>query len=509
MGFSHSPSGFVHNGVGPDGSGISTPEQAEGFRDALDIVPDRQFMIGPDTGPRTFMDCCDRGQDAALALFGDSTFVDSRGLGVQLGEFLKVRYPASRIELRRAAQNMQSIPLTVVQAGASGRRHINYAAGCTYGPAMQASMFREPFTGVNVVSFECEISIPASKLNGSGWPTADLVMMGIGSSGNRTRFYIAANGYMILGVEATGGAALNLVVSTVPLPAITADLPVRYRVDFTADNGASKRIGRFYTSIDLGITWTELGTADNVRANVTFNTAEQFFWLATPIVDGVQSGTTDIKYYHAQILLGTKRDPIIPNRIDLWGYGAGQITGIADLGGSHTIYIDDCSQNGASVENISTGFFNGSAAGSFPIEAYRCYLDHAPVFFILNTGHNDAKLAFPLREVGLESAITNILARSALKPVVVHTTQNPEPDSYADGGLARQHNQSMQQDMKMVAAKKGRGLMDPWTAFKIANNPAYADSSVHPTSPAGYNFWGRVAWSCMLSGRNDEYDPFP
>lgn len=464
------------------GNSLVSPNAAT-FTDA-DMTYLQKYMGGTDsTAIHNFKARLDRGEDAACAFIGDSTFVDGAALPVQFANALAAKYPNAQVELRRAAQNMQSITTTVVQAGTDGRRNRTFGTGATYGLQMPTTMLRASIAGITELSFEVEVALDAGLLT-SGVPSTEVQMIGIGSTGTKTAFYLASNGYLVLQVEVSSGVAITA-VSSIPLPAdtFTAGVPLKLRVDFNANNG-SNRTAKFYTAPAGTETWTQFGTTIT-STTTTIYVGEAFYWIAS----AGTTATDGVKFYLAQMLIGATRDPLFPYRIDQWIYGAGQITGMATLGGSQTIYIDDCSQNGATLG--TNGFFTGSGAGDFATEAYRAFLDHGPDFVQLNTKHNDVGMSAPLWETNMDTAVTNVLARFAFKPLIIHTTQNPQPLDVAEGGLSFQHNRT-QPDVVAYASKKGRGCTDIYRAFVDANNPAYEIAgNVHP-SEEGYEFWGRT-----------------
>lgn len=453
----------------------------------------QKYMGGTDTTAlHNFKARLDRGEDAACGFVGDSTFADGAALPVQFANALAGKYPNAQVELRRAGQSDPwAITTTVVQAGASGRRHRYFGTGATYGLQMPAAMLRASMSGVTEISFEVEVALDAALLT-NGVPNTEVQMIGCGSTGSKTVFYLGSNGYIVLQVEVSSGVSIN-VVSSIPLPAatMTAGVPLKFRVDFNANNG-SNRTGKFYTAPAGSTTWTQFGTTIS-STTTTFYTGEAFYWIAS----AGSTATDGVRFYHAQMLIGSTRDPVFPYRIDQWIYGAGQITGMSSMGGSQTIYIDDFSQNGATLG--TNGFFTGSGSGDFATEAYRSFLDHAPDFVIINSKHNDTGMSAPAWETNMDAAVTNILARFAYDPIIVHTTQNPQPlDVEVGDGLSFQHNRS-QPDVMAYAAKKGRGCTDIYRAFVDANNPAYEIAgNVHP-SEAGYEFWGRTFFRLFQS----------
>lgn len=477
----------------PNGDSFVDPEAA---RSSLGTTPQRKYLLGPDTAFRAFRGQLDMGFDAAIGFIGDSTFVPADALPVQFADALAERYPNAQIELRRAAQtDPWGITTTIVQAGADGRRYRYFGTGATYGLQMPATMLRETITGATKISFETEVALDAPLLT-NGVPSTEVSMMGIGSAGACTNFYLASNGYLVLRVEVSSGVSINA-VSAIPLPngTFTAGVPLKLRVDFDADNGAN-RVATFYTAPAGSEAWVQFSTP--ITSTVTtIYTGEQFFWMGSPGL----TATDGVKFYHAQLLLGTKRDPVFPYRIDMWTYGNGQVTGLSTIGGSQTIYLDDFSQNGASI--AANGFFSGSGAGDFPTEAYRSYRDHAPTLIILNTGHNDFGMSAVARETNLDAAVTAILARSAYGPLIVHTTQNPEPADLGQG-LSYHFNRS-QTETVCYSYKKGRCCIGVHFAFEDQDNPDdLIPGNVHP-SESGNDLWFRVTWDCFLSGSNETF----
>lgn len=442
----------------------------------------QKYHTGPTGALHDFRARIERGEDAGAGFVGDSLFFASNGLPTNFSADLAAQYGAThRVELFQAAGNMQSITRTVVQAGPSGRRYRGFSAGTTIGGTLGLSMARADMDGSAAVSFEAEISLSADSLNGSGWPDVGQWMVGQGSTGNRNAFYLNPTGVLGVLVTKSGGASTTSLQSSAAVPAMTADVPVRYRVDFVADNG-SNATARFYWSTDQGATWTEVGTVRTAAQASVARDGASAYWIGLPF--GQATGL-DFKIYHAQVKIGTTRDPILPERLDIWSVDAGQTAGTPVLGGSPTIYIDQAAQNGATL--MTNGFFTGAGAGDFPTEAYRCWTDHKPDFVVIRSSHNDTGVSPADWETYMDSAVTAVLARYAYDPPILHMTQNPESTSGSGAELGAQHNRR-QGDIVLYALKKGRGCADIYRAFIDANNVSYlSGDGVHPSSE-GYAF---------------------
>jgi len=441
----------------------------------------QKYHTGPTDALHNFRVRADRGEDVAAGFVGDSLFFASNGLPTNFAADMAVRYPTHRVELFQAASNMQSITRTVVSEGPSGRRYRGFAASTTIGGTMGLNMARADMDGAAAVEFEGEISLAAGSLNGSGWPNVGQWIVGQGTTGNRNAFYLNPTGVLGVLVTKTGGASTTSLQSSATVPAMTADVPVRYRVYFVANNG-SNATANFYYSTDLGVTWTEVGTQRTAAAASVARDGSSAYWIGTPF--GQATGL-EFKIYHAQVRIGTTRDPILPERISLWSVDDGQTSGTPSLGGSPTIYIDQAAQNGATLK--TNGFFTGAGAGDFPTEAYRCWTDHKPEFVVIRSSHNDTGVSPADWETYMDSAVTAVLARYAYDPPILQMTQNPESTSGSGAELAAQHNRR-QGDIVTYALKKGRGCVDIYKAFVDANNASYiSGDGVHPSS-GGYAF---------------------
>lgn len=425
-----------------------------------------------------------RGEDGAAVFVGDSTYRDAAALPYQFATALANEYPTHRVILEQAASNMQTVTTTVVQAGPSGERYIEFDADATAGVWMSPIMQRLSLDGKTGFRVEVGFSLPAGSLNGSGWPSTTAEMTGFGSAGNRSIFYMTSAG--ILTVQGQGAAAgFANITASAAIPAMVADTRVDFRVDFTATNGANS-LATFYRSTDGGETWAMVGTADRTGTAIVLTHPATSYYLGSRL--GAPS-VASLRFYRCQWYSTTTTPvPVIPERIDEWFPVVGYTPPVTTIGGSPTIYITQAAQDGATL--AANGFFTGSGAGDLATEAYRCMRDHLPSFVSINTSHNDGDIRSVDWETFMDAHVTVLNNWFLRDPVILHTTQNPE-NATAGSEIMRQHRQR-QKDILIYASKKGRGCTDIYQAWLDANNSAYDQvDNVHP-SGAGYVFWGQV-----------------
>lgn len=473
-------------------------DNQEQVRALIDLRPHRSYMLGPDAPVRMMRNRIEQLEDAAADFYGDSTFRDSSSMVSRFATSLAARYTTHRVELAVAANNMQSITTTVVQEGPSGRRYRYFPSDAANGAFMPSTMAIAAPTATNLLTLEVVFSLDADRLS-AGKPTAAMKLMGFNSNPSPTELVINTNGILEFNHRDSGGSYVFNWPSTAAVAGGNMVAGTRYgvRVTLNPDNGSGNRIINYYTSTNDGGTWTQLGTANQSSAASSIGTGASYaYWI------GTYGGTPSrgIKYYQANVRIGTTQRLILPSRIDLFHHVAGATTGNSELGGSPTIYIGQMAQDAATIQ--TDGFFTGTGAGDLTTESYRCFVNRWPDFVVIASSHNDDSTAnFADWEVRMDAAVTSVTALYPWVPPVIHMTQNPEPADYADGALAFLHNQR-QKFIPLYAQKKGRGCAHIFQAFIDLNNPANALSgNVHP-SPTGYETWATWWWDCFLSGSN-------
>lgn len=468
--------------------------------DALQVKRTRDYLSGTGATLKALRQRLDDGQDGAAFFIGDSTFRDGNGLPKTFADYLAVRYPNHRVELRRAANDGSSFTTTVVQAGPLGPRYRYFPLNSAYQVKLPGTMASASPAGTAFLTLEGEISIEAGGLS-AGLPLTNIKVVGFGTSTTPTVLELTSTGRLEVSWRDSGGVYKNDNFQSSALVAggtLVAGTKYALRVTVNPDNGSSAREVKYYTSTDSGATWTQLGSTRGGTASSFGLEAGSSYWFGS---DGGNPADY-VKHYRAQVRIGTSQVPILPERVDIYIHSSGQTANASELGGSPTIYIDQVAQDGATL--LDGGFFNGSGAEDFTTEAYRSMVNHLPDFICINTSHNDeTDCTLPQDwETRMDAAVTAILGVFPYDPPIVHTTQNPEPLDYADGGLSRQHNQR-QSWILAYAAKKGRDCTDIYRAFRDVDDAANSiPGNVHPTSN-GYALWGRIFWECFLNGTND------
>lgn len=487
---------FIAIGHGQTFKNLSDNQTA--VRSSIDVKPDRAYLIGSGTEFKMMRTRIEQGEDAAADLFGDSTIRNSSGVAFRFATALAARYPTHRVELATSANNMQSIATTVIQAGPSGLRYRYFPSDAANAPQMPASMAIASPAGTNLLTLECVFSLDADRIT-AGKPSTTMKLMGFNTNPSPSEFIINSSGVLEFNHRDAGGSYQFNWPSSAAVAGGNMVAGTRYgvRVTLNPDNGSGQRVINYYTSTNDGATWTQLGTANQTSAASSIGTvANHAFWL------GTYGGTPSrgIRFYQAQVRIGTNQRPILPARIDLFQHVSGAVTGNTELGGSPTIYIGQIAQDGATI--ATDGFLTGSGAGDLATESYRCFLNRWPDFAVICSSHNDTGLAnFADWETAMDAAVTTVQALYPWKPAIVHMTQNPEPLDYADGALSWQHNQR-QKFIPIYTEKKGRTGAHIFQAFVDANNAANSlPGDVHP-SPTGYVFWGQSFWDCWLAGSN-------
>lgn len=467
-------------------------------RSAIDVKPDRAYLLGPGTPFQMMRTRIEQGESAAADFFGDSTFRDSNGMVSRFASALATRYPTHRVELAQSANNMQSITTTVVQAGPSGPRYRYFPSDAANIAIMPSTMAIAAPTGTNLLTVECVFSLDADRIT-AGKPSTTMKLVGFNPNPSPTELIINSSGNLEFNHRDAGGSYQFNWPSSAAVAGGNMVAGTRYgvRVTLNPDNGSGQRVINYYTSTNDGATWTQLGTANQTSAASSIGTAATYaYWL------GTYGGTPSrgIRYYQSQVRIGTNQRPILPARIDMFHHVAGASNNNSELGGSPTIYIGQIAQDAATIQQ--DGFFNGAGAGDLPTESYRCFLNRWPDFVVIASSHNDDSLQnFADWEARMDLAVTAVSALYPWPPAIVHSTQNPEPADYADGALSFLHNQR-QKFIPLYAQKKGRTCVHPFQAWIDANNSAYSlPANVHP-SPAGYVFWGQTFMDCWLIGSN-------
>jgi hypothetical protein len=408
---------------------------------------------------------------------------------------LAAKYPNHRVELRQADNNMQGLSKTVIQEGPLGERYREFTSSSTFGAHMDHTMQRTSLNGAASLRIEFRVRFSSSALSG-GYPNGAggwTYVTGIGGDGNRTRAVFNVSGTLYLTVQGVGAASSDISTS-VAVGAFAADTWYDFRIDFTASNG-SNSLASFYKSTDGGANWSPIGDTERTGTAITVTIpAGSPYWIGS--VSGAP-GINGMRVARVQYYYGTSTpDPVLPERIDRFTAVSGVTSLSSILGGSPTIYIDQAAQDGATLS--PGGFFTGSGAGDFATEAYRCWTEHLHDFIQINTCHNDKDLSLVEWEDQMDSAVENILSRPALKPMIIHTTQNPEVEAFENDELVLEH-QRRQADILKYSSRNNRGCTDIDRAFLDANNLSglIDDTRIHPTTNLGYPLWGQTFFRLM------------
>jgi len=284
-------------------------------------------------------------QSAVVTVLGDSTSAAEFGWSNLLMGELAALFPTHRV-LRRSwesANERYGLVPTIVQAGPSVRRFVSTGASTDRFFTVADSAATSPSTEVRV---EFDILIPASGValtlggkydtgtNNRGW-FVQITNTGI------LQFFFSTDG--------TSGTQLTR-AATAALPAPAFGVRTQIRVTWQGNDGAGNNVTRFEYSLDLGATWTQIGsTVTTATASATIfdaSTATQF--NSRGGIGNATGGAVEYFGFRLFTSLAAGARPVIDFDTALWnGFGsAGSTASFLDFVGN-TVVINGTGTGGA------------------------------------------------------------------------------------------------------------------------------------------------------------------
>jgi hypothetical protein len=486
-------------------------EDAEAAADRAEAVPEyRKYMPTPIPPIQALMKAMARGYDVAIDGYGDSTMIGSgastawlRNLAVYLG----TEFPTHRVEYRALDFANIEMDLTVIQAGPSGRRRFYAPVGVGFAMFLPYTDQRISPAGADVLILEAEIAVDSGSLSG-GFPTANINLHGYGSASYRANLILSTAGRLSITWRDGGGTFRGASQSTVSVPALVAGTAVRYRALLICDDGTGTKYNLIYQySTDSGITWTQVGTTINEAAAGSATSigveATYSYWIGhyggAPVA-GVSwyYACTSIADSSAGAVVAGTTEPCIPERIDFFRNGSGSTTGLMQLLGSPTLYVDVVASSGWS---LTSGL---NAGGYIDTNKKTLIRDRAPFFSFLASSYNDYTLARKSWKDKMDALKTIISGQHASDPNWVHVCQFPVPEP--GGNYYPLYHNSRGSEIIADASASASSFsidMQQW-AYDYPDGPLsdllVGGADVHP-STAGYLYWAEGIQYCCQEGR--------
>lgn len=412
----------------------------------------RRPVGGPSDAPHAaLVTALKAGTPATMVVLSDSTGNDWGEWPRVFSAWLASKVPAVTVTYRLWNNTNQAYgPMNTLQLGAAGDRYATLGAAST--------QFCSTPTNVayNVTDLDVRVCLTAVY---SSAPAAlgTMVARAGGTDPNRSWwFYLNTNGTLGLAWCPTGSNASNIVVaSTANVNTVFADgTRAHLRATLDVDDGAGHYLAKFWTSVNNGASWQQLGTT------ITGGTATSLPPSVSTYVDlGCRSHAAvtglDANYHSMELL----------NAID------GSVVACADLDRAVTTantFLDASGRtwtfNATPTLGGSTGLLvlNGSIAGT-TIATIRAQLTAmtpalGALLFFVNLGHNGG--ANGGNTDTYQSLITETLTRyPSAEPFVL--VQNPEKTAAAGYAV---HATYMDQ-VRVMAQAAGYRYADAYVAF--------------------------------------------
>lgn len=417
------------------------------------------------------------GRPVICTAIGDSTTIYTTSWYDGLMTWLASQYPAFTYARREWDTDAEVYkPVTIVQAGPSGRRRLVATNATTDHFFTIADSAQVSPTGDHRI--EVKLKMP-SVLPAAGIPLAGKW----NSAGNQRGWFFqhnGASGTLSLWYS-TDGVNQTQVNSTAALPTSLDGMDVWLRADLDVDNGAAGKDIKFWYSTDDRATWTQLGATVTSAGVITVfdNTLPlQFVGRSAAVVAMPSWEFYEFRLYDNIAGTGAPRAHIDLLAWDWYGPFsdlAGNIvtvSGTTGRVGSPTLYSFN---GGAPGQTIS--YANDS--GRFPKLAAPTASD----LVFINFSHNESTVDTFRADVA--TLVGNIAARWADTGFVI-VGQNPRTAPLSASNIAK-HEERVARIITYAAAQR-HAVIDAYRALKENTALYVATDGIHPTQ-AGYNRW--------------------
>lgn len=415
----------------------------------------------------------DSGQCASIIFNSDSTGAGNNTLIYRfLTERLIPARPNDRVVLRQFNDSTQKYNAPIVlQAGASGERHVQFFGGGTN----RTRQISATSIADHTTDFELQVRVAADDWTPAATQCIAAHNSGVGFRGwtlkNLTNGDITFNWNPDPAVETTitlTGTAANL--------GFVDGTAYDIKVTIDIDNGGGGYTATMYKSSDFGATWTQVV---QIVTSAGTTTVGKPVGVAYEI--GGRGTTTEPfagKIYEIFIRDGIDGPTLNPVPIDAWNIPSGT----SRLGGTPTLYV----WQGAVVgKNFS--YFNDTTR--FP----KLNPIAAPCLVILNDSHNENALRGSEITAPFDAWLAAHKARNPMATFAM-IAQNPENISIV--ATAESHGARVR-EMAAHALTNGVAVIDFMRAMMLDGRGLgvlVKTDGVHPSEPDGYTVGIDAMW---------------
>ena len=424
-------------------------------------------------GPfHAFMQACGEGNSTALQVIGDSTGADAWKWPLLLTNWLAWNFPTCAVRYHLWDDTTQTYDAAVlISAGTSGERYISFD-GLGEDISQDPAQLAAAFDGTKDLELRADIQ----PTYWSGTAQIQVLHARWDSANHQTYFYIhQTSGAPIYAFNNGSSDVFNVCSAALP----TGTPRIMVRVTHQLNDGSGHNVVKFYTSVNRGATWTQLGNTITNTGAVTIN---------VPAGANVYrvGGTTISNRFTGRIYgfeIWQNGAPINP--LNLESYYIASTHEV--LAGSPTIDVMNGSKSGANL-----AYYTGKQGVMF--------WPYQQSVFILNDSHNETNTIGATNWTG---AVGTYIA--TVKPYlpaanIAILTQNPK----LPGASYLWYHEERLRELRGWAQYTGYSLIDTEEAFLLDPRGLAAlieSDKIHPNGVAGGPLEFSVIRDVLLQSR--------